>query len=70
MCKEKEIPYQMKKYVSGGNDASNIQKSGYGTKVAVMSAPSRYIHSASSVVHKDDLNSILNTLYCLVSGEV
>lgn len=70
MCKEREIPYQMKKYVSGGNDSANIQKSGYGTRVAVMSAPSRYIHSASSVVHKDDLNSILNTLYCLVSGEV
>ncbi|MBQ3590114.1 MAG: M42 family metallopeptidase [Clostridia bacterium] len=70
MCKDGEIPYQMKKYVSGGNDSANIQKSGYGTRVAVMSAPSRYIHSSSSVVHRDDLNSILNTLYCLVTGEV
>lgn len=70
MCKDWEIPYQMKKYVSGGNDSANIQKSGYGTRVAVMSAPSRYIHSSSSVVHRDDLNSILNTLYCLVTGEV
>lgn len=70
MCKDREIPYQMKKYVSGGNDSANIQKSGYGTRVAVMSAPSRYIHSSSSVVHRDDLNSILNTLYCLVTGEV
>lgn len=70
MCKDREIPYQIKKYVSGGNDSANIQKSGYGTRVAVMSAPSRYIHSSSSVVHRDDLNSILNTLYCLVTGEV
>ena len=70
MCKDREIPYQMKKYVSGGNDSANIQKSGYGTRVAVMSAPSRYIHSSSSVVHRNDLNSILNTLYCLVTGEV
>lgn len=67
VCKDHEIPYQMKKYVSGGNDSANIQKSGFGTKVAVMSAPSRYIHSPSSVVHKNDLNSILNTLYELVS---
>ena len=66
LCKTNEIPYQMKQYVSGGNDSSNIQRSGFGTRVAVMSAPSRYIHSSSSVVHKDDLNSILNTLYCLV----
>ena len=65
LCKKNEIPYQMKEYVSGGNDAANIQRSGYGVKVAVMSAPSRYIHSASSVVHRADLDSILNTLYTL-----
>ena len=66
VCKDCDIPYQMKKYVSGGNDSANIQKSGFGTKVAVMSAPSRYIHSPSSVVHKNDLNSILNTLFELI----
>lgn len=67
LCNNGGIAFQMKKYVSGGNDSANIQKSGFGTRVAVMSAPSRYIHSSSSVVHKNDLNSILNTLYSLVS---
>ncbi len=65
-CRASDIPYQMKEYVSGGNDSANIQRSGYGTRVAVMSAPSRYIHSASSVVHRADLDSILNTLLSLV----
>lgn len=68
ICKENNFLYQVKKYVSGGNDSSSIQKSGCGTRVAVMSAPSRYIHSASSVVSRADLDSILNTLYALVAG--
>ena len=66
-CEKADIPYQIKKYVSGGNDSASIQKSGYGTRVAVMSAPSRYIHSSSSVVHKNDLNSILNALYMVIT---
>ena len=68
MCKKNDIKYQIKQYVSGGNDASNIQKSAYGVKVAVMSAPSRYIHSMSNVIHKDDLNSIYQTLMCLIDA--
>lgn len=66
MCKEKNIKYQIKQYVSGGNDSANIQKSAYGTKVAVMSAPSRYIHSASCVIHSEDFESIYHTLMGLI----
>lgn len=65
-CKENNVKYQIKQYVSGGNDAANIQKSAYGVKVAVMSAPSRYIHSQSNVIHRDDLDSIYRTLIALV----
>jgi endoglucanase len=70
ICDKNEIKHQIKKYVSGGNDAANIQKSGYGVKVAVMSAPSRYIHSSSNVIHKDDFESIYKTLYALITSEV
>ena len=66
MCKKNNIKYQIKQYVSGGNDAANIQKSAHGVKVAVMSAPSRYIHSQANVIHKDDLDSIYQTLMCLI----
>lgn len=69
MCRQKEIKYQIKQYVSGGNDAGNIQRSANGVKVAVMSAPSRYIHSASNVIHKNDFESIYQTLKCLISGQ-
>lgn len=66
ICKSNEISYQMKKYVSGGNDSSHIQRSGFGVKVAVMSAPSRYIHSASCVIHKNDFESIYKALMALI----
>ena len=62
-CNGNMIPVQVKYFP---NDNFGGRDPGYSARVAVMSAPSRYIHSSSSVVHKDDLNSILNTLYCLV----
>ena len=52
------IPCQPKKYVSGGNDSAGIRKSGKGVRVAAISAPSRYIHTASNVIRKDDFLSI------------
>lgn len=69
MCKSKDIKYQIKQYVSGGNDAGNIQRSAFGTRVAVMSAPSRYIHSASNVIHKNDFESIYQALIALIGNK-
>ncbi len=67
VCKVNGIKYQIKQYVSGGNDSSNIQRSAGGAKVSVMSCPSRYIHSSSNVIHKNDFESIYKTLICLIS---
>ncbi|MBQ2468266.1 MAG: M42 family peptidase, partial [Clostridia bacterium] len=47
-----------KKYVSGGNDSASIRRSGEGVRVAAISAPARYIHTASNVVREDDFLSI------------
>ena len=55
--KEENIPCQIKKYVSGGNDAGHIHKSRAGVKCAVMSIPSRYIHTASNVIRAEDFMS-------------
>lgn len=52
------IPCQPKKYVSGGNDSASIRRSGTGVRVAAISAPSRYIHTASNVIREDDFLSI------------
>ena len=64
----KGIKAQIKRYISGGNDSANIQRSGKGVKVLSLSAPSRYIHSASNVVHADDIDSMRELVYALVAG--
>lgn len=67
---ENGIPVQNKTAVAGGNDAGAIQSSGKGSRVVAISVPSRYIHSASSVVKKSDIentrlliNKFLEKLY-------
>ncbi|MBE6562278.1 MAG: M42 family metallopeptidase [Ruminococcaceae bacterium] len=58
---EKNIPIQYKKYVSGGNDAGGIHKTRTGIKCAALSAPSRYIHTASNVVRESDFINMYET---------
>ena len=61
--KEKNIPCQIKKFVSGGNDAGHIHKAAEGTKCAVISAPACYIHTASNVIAACDYDNIFNLAY-------
>ena len=44
-----QIPWQTKNYTSGGNDASAVQRTRAGVRVAALSAPVRYLHTPSSV---------------------
>jgi endoglucanase len=53
----KDIPVQLKRYVSGGNDAGSIHKSGIGVRPLALSIPTRYLHSPSCVSHTDDIVS-------------
>lgn len=54
----KGIANQTKTVVAGGNDASAIHKSAGGIKTVAVSLPCRYIHSASSVGSKNDMESV------------
>lgn len=67
IAENKGIRAQIKRFVSGGNDASHIQRSGKGVKTLAISAPSRYIHSASNVVDADDYTAIRDLVYAMVS---
>ena len=49
LADENKIPWQTKRYVAGGTDASAIQRSKEGVRVASISAAVRYIHTPSSV---------------------
>lgn len=57
IAKDNNIPVQTKTAIAGGNDAGAIQTASGGTRVIAISLPCRYIHSASSVVKKCDIDS-------------
>ncbi len=54
LAEEKGIKAQVKTAVAGGNDSGSIHKSGGGVRAAAISAPCRYIHSASNLLMKSD----------------
>lgn len=66
--KEKNIPVQAKQYVSGGNDARVINRSMAGVRVAALSAPSRYIHTASNVVDARDYTAMTELLEAVIAA--
>lgn len=58
LAEEKGIPWQTKTWISGGTDASAIQRSGVGAHVAAISAAVRYIHSPSCVGCLEDFDNM------------
>ncbi len=58
VAKKYNIPYQFKKTISGGNDAGAIHLSCGGIKTIVMSVPTKYIHSPSSVIKLSDYEAM------------
>jgi putative aminopeptidase FrvX len=59
VAEEKDIPYQLRRAIAGGNDAGAILMSADGAKVATVSVPCRYIHSSVSVASiKDYKNTV------------
>ncbi len=60
------IKTQIKKYLSGANDASHIHKSGKGVRTLALSAPTRYLHSAACVADIDDYSSMLSHILAML----
>lgn len=53
------IKAQPKAAATGGNNAGAVHLSGKGVRTVAISAPCRYIHSASSVADTEDIKSVL-----------
>ena len=64
----KGIKAQVKRYVSGGNDAAHIHKSGDGVKTVAISAPTRYLHSPACVASLDDYEAIIELVSALIES--
>lgn len=58
-AKSRNIPVQVKRYVSGGNDAAHVQRSGIGVRCLALSAATRYLHAPVSVASIKDYESMV-----------
>lgn len=61
-AKQAEIPVQTKTKIAGGNDAGAIHQSRGGVRTAAISVPCRYLHSSTSLISRDDLQAVCDTL--------
>ncbi len=59
---QNNIPIQLKKSTSGGNDAGALQLYGQGAATMVFSLPCRYIHSPCCVIDLNDFEHYCNLL--------
>ena len=62
------IPVQVKRFVSGGNDAGNIQRTGVGVRCLALSAPTRYLHSPACVAAVSDYEAIEALMAAMLNG--
>lgn len=60
------IPVQVKRFVSGGNDAMHIQRSGKGVRCLALSAPTRYLHAPVSVTKYSDITAMTALLTAML----
>ncbi|MED1796678.1 M42 family peptidase [Brevibacillus nitrificans] len=60
------IPYQREVVVNGGTDAWAMSLAGKGSLAGGISLPSRYIHSATGIVHMDDLEHAVQLILAFV----
>jgi len=61
-AEENGIPYQFKQPGKGGTDAGAIHLSREGVPSAVVAVPSRYIHSAVSLLSLNDLDNTVRLM--------
>ncbi len=58
----KGIPYQMRELTTGGTDAGRIHLVREGIPAAVVSVPTRYIHSPVSIIDKNDFENAIKLM--------
>lgn len=66
VAKEENIPLQLTTMTGGGTDAGAVHKSGSGVPSVVLGIPTRYIHSHTGLIHRNDYEECLKLLLALV----
>ncbi len=68
LAAENEIRAQIKRYVSGGNDAGKIHKALCGVTVLALSVPTRYLHSPACVAELGDYEAQRELVYSILKN--
>jgi endoglucanase len=68
LAEQNGIPWQTKHYLSGGTDASAIQRSKEGVRVCAVSAAVRYLHAPSSVGSIRDFEQIYTLVKAFIGA--
>lgn len=66
VSRRENIKAQLKRYVSGGNDAGVIHKTADGVKALAVSVPTRYLHSPACVASMEDYNCVRSLCAAIV----
>ena len=67
IAETKKIKYQMEVLPMGGTDGGAIQRSRMGAKTITLSVPTRYIHTVTEMIDKNDLDASLQLLLAYVN---
>ena len=66
VAEEEKIPYQFDAVAAGGTDGGNFQKAWDGVPSINIGVPTRYIHSATSMMNLDDFNNSTRLLVAVL----
>ncbi|MCK4593472.1 M42 family peptidase [bacterium] len=66
VAREHRIPYQFKRYVTGGTESSVVQRSMAGVRVVTVSVPVRYIHSPVGILDRGDYRNLKRLIAAVI----
>lgn len=69
-AKDNNIPYQLEILEHGGTDSGAIHLTKEGVPSGVISVPTRYVHTPSETIAKNDVNNCIHLLLKLISREI
>lgn len=62
VAKKRRIKHQRSILGRGGTDAGTIQRAGAGVRAFTLSCPTRYIHTVTEMIHRDDMEACRDLL--------
>lgn len=68
LAEKNKIPYQITVKKAGSTNATAMQVTGKGSKAAVVSVPTRYLHSPSSLAYKQDISNTIDLIALLLQN--